>query len=278
MAALDLGTGAVSVLAWVAGAMAAVVLAAAVLAWRHRRPSIIALAAGLALALAGAGLLVVLDQPRPEDRWAERQTFARRADELAARAFAPNSPLACLDAPAGPTVESACEALLFGRPEAIATAVSYVAAKLALLAFAQVANAARIKTNLREGTFDRLVARHAGAWPLGERAPAMTEAAPPKGAAAEVGTALPPTVAKPLSPGHDFPSAASIPPVSIMTPEPARPPEPADTRGDGPAVESAAPRKPPLPRAAPRPSPGSVSSAPARPAAPAASTETAGQN
>ena len=58
MAALDLGTDAMSVLIWVGGTMAALIVAAAVVVWRHRRPSIRALAAGLALTLAGgAGLL-----------------------------------------------------------------------------------------------------------------------------------------------------------------------------------------------------------------------------
>jgi hypothetical protein len=278
MAALDLGTDAMSVLIWVGGAMAALIVAAAVVVWRHRQLSIRALAAGLALTLAGgAGLLILLDQFRPEKGLAERQTVAQRADELASRAL--NSPLACLDAPAQPMVETACEALLFGRPETIATAVSYVAAKLALLAdgvalagadfaqggnalaalrrelkadrfgivahvlaansacdadrceaFALVADANRIKMNMRQNTFDRLVARHAKAWPLGEL---------PKGPAAAV--ALPRAVGKPLSPGQDFLSAASMPP-----------------------------RSPPLPRPAPRSSSGAVSSALQRAAAPAA--------
>jgi hypothetical protein len=271
--ALDLGPDALSVLIWVAGAMAAPVVAATVVVWRRRRPSVRALAAGLALLLAGGvGLLVLLDQFRSEKGLAE-QTVARRADALASRAR--NSPLACLDAPAQPMVETACEALLFGRPETIAAAVSYVADKLALLAdggadvaqggnalaglqrelkadrfgivahvlatnsacdadrceaFALVGDANRIKTNMREGTFDRLVARHAKAWPLGE---------PPKDATAAV--TLPRAVTKPLSPRQDFPSAASMPP-----------------------------RSPPLPRPAPRASSGAVSNALQRAATPAA--------
>ena len=62
---------------------------------------------------------------------AERQTVAQRADELASRAL--NSPLASSIACAADS-RAACEALIFGRPETIATAVSYVAAKLALVA------------------------------------------------------------------------------------------------------------------------------------------------
>ena len=223
-----------------------------------------ALAAVFVLALVSTALLAL--QYQAERQSAERQTLVRRADELAAQALAPNSPLACLDAPAGLPVESACEALLFGRPETIAAAVSYIAAKLALLseaasfasvsavrrnatlamlrrdveadrfgivahvlavtsacdadhcdAFALVGNAERIKSNLREGTFDQFVARHTTAWPSGKREPAMSDAASLKGAVTS--TASRPLVAKPLSPGQDLPSAASIPPVSIMTPE-----------------------------------------------------------
>src|SRR5207244_12906612 len=51
-----------------------------------------------------------------------------------ARAFAPGSPLACLDAVAGETVEVLCEKAIFASPEATAAAVSYAAAQLALLA------------------------------------------------------------------------------------------------------------------------------------------------
>ncbi len=325
MAALDLGTGAPAVLIWLAGALAAIIFAAAVLAWRRGRTVIpgLVIAAALAVAMGGAALLASRAQFRPEDRSADRHRLLQRADELAALALAPNSPLACLDAPAGATVEKACEALLFGRPDTVAAAVAYVEAKLALLAdaaalgaaaardatiaalrreieadrfgivahllaadpecnadrcavFALFADADRIRTNMREGAFDQLVARHAGNWPTGERGVAATEAAPPKAAAA---AASPADVAKPLSPGYDFPSAASIPPVSIMTPEPPRPPEPA-AGSDAPAADSAAPRKPapptspspPLPRAAPRSAPGPVSIAPARPAPPAGET------
>src|SRR5215208_1350655 len=45
----------------------------------------------------------------------------------------PGSPLACLDAVVGETVEAACERLLFGAPEMIAAATAYTAARVALL-------------------------------------------------------------------------------------------------------------------------------------------------
>jgi hypothetical protein len=62
-----------------------------------------------------------------------RQALDARALELAGRALAPGSALACLDASAGETVEAACEKALFATPEATAAAVSYVTAQLALL-------------------------------------------------------------------------------------------------------------------------------------------------
>jgi hypothetical protein len=321
MAGLDPGIDATTVLIWLAGALAAIILAA-VLAWRRGQAIMpgLAVAFALAAALGGAALLALRPQSRPEDRAAEWHRLVRRADDLAARAFAPNSPLACVDASAGRAVDQACEALLFGRPDTIAAAVAYVEAKLALVsdaaglgdasaksgeaiaalrrdleadrfgivahvlaarpqcnadrcvAFALVTNADRIRMNMREGAFNQLVARYAGNWPAGDRETAATDAASPKSSAAS-----PTGVAKPLSPGYDFPSAASIPPVSIMTTEPPRPAEPA--AASAAPVESAARKpssppsaSPPVPRAAPRPAPGPVSIAPTRPAPPAAET------
>ncbi len=58
----------------------------------------------------------------------------RAPASLATRATMPGSPLACLDAMAGDAVESSCERTLFATPEAMASAVSYVAAQLNLFA------------------------------------------------------------------------------------------------------------------------------------------------
>lgn len=314
MAAFDFGTGSLSVPVWLAGAMAAIVVVAVVAVWRRGRLGMVVLTVGVLLALAGVG--AILFDLQPGRGTAEGLAFVRRADDLAARALVPNSTLACIDASAGSTVEIACEARLFGRPENIAAAVSYTAAKLALIsegkalagdnakharaalaalqrqietdkfgvvahvlavnsgctvdrckAFALVANADRIKSNLREGAFERLVERHREHWPSGEEKPATSDATPRRG----VPGARLPLVAKPLSPGQDFPSAASIPPVSIMAPEPPRPAEPAPAGDERQAAESPAPRTqatpPPLPRPAPRSSNAPVSIVPQRPAA-----------
>lgn len=322
MTAFDFGTGSLSVLALVAGVGAAVVLAVVVAAWRRGWLGRLVLALGVLLMLAGIG--AILFDLRSRERSDEGRALAQRADELAARALTPDSLLACLDAPVGPMVETGCEGRVFGRPENIAAAVSFTAAKLALLSegaalaganaerarpalaalrrdieadrfgivaqilavnskcsadrcegFALVANADRIKANLREGAFEDLVARHAQHWPTGEEKPATADATPrlPGGRL--------PLVAKPLSPGQDFPSAASIPPVSIMTPEPARPPEPASQgnarQATGTPAPGAAADSPPLPRPAPRsssrPAPAtSQRPAPAAPQRPAAAT------
>jgi hypothetical protein len=68
------------------------------------------------------------------DIGADRRALDARVTELTARAIAPGSALACLDAAAGAAVEGACEKALFATPEATAAAVSYVSAQLALLA------------------------------------------------------------------------------------------------------------------------------------------------
>jgi hypothetical protein len=65
----------------------------------------------------------------------------------------PGSPLACLDAMAGDTVEGTCERTLFATPEAMASAVSYVSLQLRLLAdasaFARRGNVAAMEPLLQ---------------------------------------------------------------------------------------------------------------------------------
>jgi hypothetical protein len=120
----------------------------------------------------------------------------------------------------------------------------------------------RVQANLRDRLFDHYVERYAAEW---TRAPAAatpvaetpagsnytTASVPPAGTPA---AAPAPT---PLPPKYDFPSAASIPPVSIMTPEPAAPPETTPAPPAAPAAAPAAPKRPqhPAPRAAARGAP-----------------------
>jgi hypothetical protein len=189
-------------------------------------------------------------------RLAERKVLDARALDLSARTLAPGSALACLDAVAGETVETECEKRVFGGPEATASAVAYVSLRLALLAdgldyarrfdagyeaslapwrraaeldryglvayvlatrdgctpelcgaFALLRDSTAVKNNLRERTYDKLVAIYAEAWKQRQESPGPLQSSLPRGPA-------------PVAKNIDFPSASSIPPISIMTPEP----------------------------------------------------------
>jgi hypothetical protein len=194
--------------------------------------------------------------------------------------------MSCIDDLAGETVLAACEKLLFGSADVAAAAVSYAAARLTqLTSFGDVASANKsmtpelatlrrsaerdryglmayvlsardrcqpaqcaayrsltdhnqIAANMDERAYEGLILRYSPSWNApATPAPAATAALPPSF----------PT-GKPTN--ADFPSAASTPPVNIMTPEPPL------------AAAPAAPR--PLPAAAnaqtpaPRPSPAST--------------------
>ena len=98
-------------------------------------------------------------------------------------------------------------------------------------AFALVDDANALKSNLKAGVFDAYVSRYTSAWNKPEEAQTPVAAAEPSAQlapAALVPAASVPDdgehrVAVPLSPKYDFPSAASIPPVSIMNKEPPLP-------------------------------------------------------
>ena len=119
---------------WAAVVVAAFIVVGCALAfvrgWTDDRGAI-AMMGRIALVLVG---LVVIDQVVRRDLAGDRQAVAARAQELSARAIMPGSALACLDAMAGETVETACEKALFATPEATAAAVAYVDAQLSLLA------------------------------------------------------------------------------------------------------------------------------------------------
>jgi len=231
--------------------------------------------------------------------------------------------LSCIDDLAGETVLAACEKALFGSAEAAAAAVSYAAARVTrLTSFGDVATANKTMTpelmtlrrsverdryglmayvlsardrcqpgecaayrsltdhnqvaaNMDERIYDGLILRYSPMW----NAPAAPAAA--AGAVA----ALPPSLPTGKPTNAEFPSAASTPPVNIMTPEPApaaapaapRPP-PATTSAPvpppRPALASTAAKKQPAPKSRPAapvqlaPAPGAAPAAPT-PAAPA---------
>jgi hypothetical protein len=62
------------------------------------------------------------------------RAWSTRVTALAERSLAPDTALPCLDGEAGETVEAACEKAIFATPQSTATAVSYVATRLTLLA------------------------------------------------------------------------------------------------------------------------------------------------
>lgn len=249
---------------WVAAGSAALLVFICALAFDWTRTRTVARIGVVVLgAVLGATLAwAFLDAASVRDRDAERRALETRAAELTAQSVAPGSPLACLNGLAGDDVEAACEKALFASPATVAGATSYVAARLALLAdivaytkrggahinsvllplrhsleadrfgfvahtlvvadrctgdhcaaLALLDNASQVRANLSGQTLDRYLDRYLTVW-----------AQPPT---APVADATPTGATEP--PSHkmvniDFPTAASIPPVSIMNPEPAGPP------------------------------------------------------
>jgi hypothetical protein len=185
--------------------------------------------------------------------------------------------LSCIDDLAGDAVLTACEKALFGSAESAAAAVSYAASQISrLTAFGDVAAAdsnmtpelqtlrravehdryglmaqvllvrdhctpsdcaafrsltdyRQIVANMEVHVYDGLISRYAPLW----NAPVAPGAL----------AALPPSLPTGKPTNADFPSAASTPAVSIMTPEP------------GPAPAASAPRAPASPPVAIAPSP-----------------------
>src|SRR5262245_60769013 len=121
---LDPLTGSVTL--WAAGALTALFVVFCVLAFsRASREDIVGVVARVSLVLIGAVLAwFFLEGSARQDTAAERRALEARAGVLATRATMPGSPLACLDALAGDTVERSCERTLFGTPEAMASEVT----------------------------------------------------------------------------------------------------------------------------------------------------------
>jgi hypothetical protein len=112
----------------------------------------------------------------------------------------------------------------------------------ACAAFRSMTDSRQIAVNMDEHTYDGLVARYAPSW----NEPTPVAAAPVAGPAAGPVAGLGPSVPTGKPTNADFPSAASTPPVSIMSPEPPLPHSP-------PAAANAsiqAPKQSPGPAAA----------------------------
>lgn len=107
-----------------------------------------------------------------------------------------------------------------------------------------------LKSNLKAQVFDQYVARHAPEWNAAAKTPPAVSETPAVAVEASTTASVPPHA--PVSDKYDFPSADSIPPVSIMN---AEPPLPADgdkdagasaqTAGSGPAAGPPTPRSKP---------------------------------
>ncbi|HTT47272.1 MAG TPA: hypothetical protein VMG39_04625 [Pseudolabrys sp.] len=281
------------------GALAALLLVFAILAVIRAGVARRLLVPVVVLTIVAVGTSAILDRMAQGERAAERRALAQRYAELSAQALAPGSTLACLDGAAGEVVENACEKMVFVDPKSTASAVSYMAARLTLLAdglafarggdpdfaltlaglrrsieldrfgvaahvlaardgctaercaaFALLNDASAIKANLKAQVFDQYVSRYAAEW--GKTAPVAVKAAPE----VPVAAAEPQAPAKaPVPDRYDFPSAASIPPVSIMNPEPPLPKEARDAQaalpGAGDGKVPVPPKRPPAQTEAP---------------------------
>lgn len=211
--------------------------------------------------------------------------------------------LACLDELAGESVSAACEKAVFASAESTAAAVSYTASQITKLSsygnvaaadqvmtpelralrraverdrfgmvayvltvrdgcnlsecrfFQSLTNTAQIANNMNERVYESFVKQYAVAW----------GAPPPVPVAAAVPVGNVPS-GKPIT--GDFPaSSTSIPPISIMTPEPATssvssPAKGAENRGEAPKAAPAAAKKPAKPRSL-APGPAAPDTAPA---------------
>ncbi len=224
-----------------------------------------------ALALAGFAVFALIDRSRVSEQAAERRALLSRDAELNRVVLAPGSALACLDGSSGEAVENACEKMVFASPQSAAAAVTYLDARLKLLAdaaaehdaslmallastrraialdrfgvaahvlairdgctpdkcdaFALVDDPSALKSNLSAQVYDQYVSRYVAEWnePPKVKTPAGVSALPVPAPAPVASVNRPgqtPTPAVKAGEHWDFPSAASIPAVSIMNSEP----------------------------------------------------------
>jgi hypothetical protein len=290
MPEFDAATGMVHVPLWITAALAACAAVLCLVAFQRGGGRVSGGLGVIAAVALGVGLIwAVHDRLAVRDRADERRALDARLADLSTRNLSGNPAIACLAANAGAAVEAACEKALFAGPEYVAAAVAYAEARLALLSdavdFAKRGNdytqglailrrpveadrfgiyahalaarpgcsaggcaaaalvlrdTGRILANLKDGTFEGLVGRYAQNW--GQPAaggPALAGGYPAQPAATSgaVTTA-------------DFPSAASIPPISIMNNEPGMP---GQNGVDNEAKPAPTPKPAPQARRAPQP-------------------------
>ncbi|MFL5038830.1 MAG: hypothetical protein ACJ8D0_03360 [Xanthobacteraceae bacterium] len=275
----DSSTGLFMVPWWAAAAIAAFLVVVVVLAML--RGGLVVAVGGVVsvacLALVVAIVSVGSTRLAERERVDERRALLTQAQNLVVQAAAPGSVLACLDGAVGDTVEAVCERALFAGPETVAQATAYTTARLALLsdavdyalranvsyegalpglratlesdrfgfvaqvlasrygcspehcdAFTLFRDTARITSNLKEHAYDIYVARYAAAW---QARPSRSPVASNSGASV-------------VPPGFNVPSAAAIPPVNIMVPEPPVGTVPNSAPAEAAATPPAPPRRP----------------------------------
>ena len=136
MLGFDSATGALVLPLWAGAALVAVLVA--LCAWLLKsigRELLGVVLLRLAVVLMAVSAVEVVLTIRATGNFAaQRLALDQRAFDLTSRAVAPGSALACLDGIVDDAVEGSCEKALFATPESTAAAVSYVAAKLSLLA------------------------------------------------------------------------------------------------------------------------------------------------
>lgn len=203
-----------------------------------------------------------LDRLGEQDRADYHRHIETRLAALTALSLQPNSALACLHAASGDLMQEACEKALYAGPEQVAAALTYAGARLDILrdiaalpakqeaaydvlrapllaaaqadrygfvaqvlqsrdgclpdkcpAFEFLKRYEQIAANMRERAYEARLTKYASGW-SDKPAPAVAAAPPPPAA---------PAPAKESQLDLDFPSSASIPPVSIMANEPGLP-------------------------------------------------------
>ena len=193
---------------------------------RNAELNIGVLAPGSALACLDAGAGEAVENACEKQVFADPQTAARAVAYTAARltllAEASATQHSALSAMAG--TRRAVELDRYGfAAHVLATRDGCTAEQCA--AFVWLHDTAAIKANLKARVYDQYVSRYAAAWNKEpeKQVPVAGSASPaPVAAAPEVPTGTP------VASKYDFPSAASIPPVSIMNAEPPLPKAAAD--------------------------------------------------
>jgi hypothetical protein len=246
---------------WGAAAFAAILAAAAIVVILRFGSRAVFGSLAVTAVIVGLGWFAV-ERLDSQARAEQRRAIEARVAALNAQALLPNSNLACLDAAGGDVVHEACERALFTAPEQVAAALNYVGARIDVVreiaalqdrdaaayeslrapivrsleadrfglvaqvlmarddckpascyAFDLLQNRERVTANMTERAYDERVARFAAVWndkTGGPAAPALAAQSAPQS-----------------PPNHpvniNFPTADSIPAVSIMSNEPGRP-------------------------------------------------------